>query len=61
MRAQIDASWGTYFAEGDEHTFLLVPDRFTGVSAGVRFDAWLGSILAGTPTDVDPGAVLARR
>ncbi|PAP76164.1 pectin acetylesterase-family hydrolase [Rubrivirga marina] len=53
VRAQLPESWGTFFAEGDAHTFLRA--RYTLVSAGVSFDAWLAGLLAGTPTDVDPG------
>ena len=61
VRAQIDDSWGTYYAEGDAHTFLLTPSRYTGVSAGVRYDTWLGTILSGNPTNVDPGVSVATR
>ncbi|MEM6286811.1 MAG: pectin acetylesterase-family hydrolase, partial [Bacteroidota bacterium] len=39
VRAQLGDAWGTYFAEGDGHTFLLTPDRYTGISAGVALDA----------------------
>ena len=55
VRSHLDARWGTYFATGDAHTFLLVPSRYTGTSAGVAFNAWLGALLDGNPTDVDPG------
>ncbi|WP_412069680.1 pectin acetylesterase-family hydrolase [Rubrivirga sp. IMCC43871] len=55
VRSQLDARWGTYFVEGDAHTILLVPSRYTGSSAGVAFDDWFAGILAGAPTNVDPG------
>lgn len=55
LRGQIDPAWGTYYAEGDAHTFLLVNDRYTGTSAGVAYTDWLAGILSGSPTNVDPG------
>ena len=60
VRSQIPSDWGTYFAAGGEHTFLLVPSRYAGTSAGVTYDAWLAGILAGSPTNVDPGMTAAR-
>ncbi len=56
VRAQLGANWGTYFAEGTNHTFLLTPSRYTGTSAGVSLEAWLATMLSGSPTNVDPGA-----
>ncbi len=55
VRSQLNARWGTYFADGDAHTFLLTPSRYTGSSAGVAFDDWFAGILAGSPSNVDPG------
>ncbi|MEO1174440.1 MAG: hypothetical protein AAFX94_20655, partial [Myxococcota bacterium] len=42
------ASWGTYYVEGDEHTFLRTAE-FEGA-----FSSWLGDFLDGTVTDVGP-------
>jgi hypothetical protein len=48
IRAMVPA-WGTFYAPGDEHTFLGSPDRYTGV-----YQNWLGDLLNGTPRDVGP-------
>ncbi|WP_420455406.1 pectin acetylesterase-family hydrolase [Rubrivirga sp.] len=56
LRGRLSANWATYYAEGDAHTFLLVPSRYNGTSAGVAYSDWLGDILDGRPTAVDPGA-----
>jgi hypothetical protein len=53
VRAQLPDAWGTFYAEGDAHTFLRA--RYDFVSAGVAFDEWVAGVLAGSPTDVDPG------
>ncbi len=55
LRARLSPRWATYYAEGDDHTFLLKPDRYNGTSAGVTYRDWLGDILDGRPTVVDPG------
>lgn len=55
LRGRLSNDWATYYAEGDAHTFLLVPSRYAGTSAGVVYSDWLGDILDGRPTAVDPG------
>lgn len=54
VRDRLPDSWGTYFATGADHTFLGVPSRYTGASAGVTFDDWLADLLDDNPTNVDP-------
>ena len=53
VRAQAP-EWGTYFAAGGQHTFLLMPDRYYGTSAGVSVAEWIETVLSGDPIDVDP-------
>lgn len=50
VRGQVP-EWGTFFAEGGAHTFLLA--RYTETAAGVGFDEWLGALVDGNATDVD--------
>jgi uncharacterized surface protein with fasciclin (FAS1) repeats len=47
-------SWGTYYAEGADHTFLRVPDRYAGSVNGTVYADWLADILDGNATDVEP-------
>ena len=54
VRAMLPESWGTYFASGTDHTFIGVPSRYTGTSAGVALDDWLADLLDGNPRNVDP-------
>ncbi|MEL6615018.1 MAG: pectin acetylesterase-family hydrolase [Bacteroidota bacterium] len=54
VRATAPERWQTYYANGNEHTFIGITDRFNGSSAGVPLNEWLGDLLAGTAGDVDP-------
>jgi len=54
VRAMLPESWGTYYAEGDAHTFLGSPDRYFGSVSGTMYTDWLANILDGTATDVAP-------
>ena len=52
-------TWRTYFALGDEHTFLRRDDRYYGTSAGVAMNEWVGDLIRGTAENVEPGTVAA--
>lgn len=54
IREMQPESWGTYYAEGVEHTFLGSPDRYFGSVDGTTYADWLGAILEGDATDVAP-------
>ena len=54
LDGQLPESWGVYYAEGADHTFIGVPDRYFGTSAGVAMNDWLADLLDGNPTDVVP-------
>lgn len=54
VRAMQPESWGTYYAEGDAHTFLGSPDRYFGSVNGTVYADWLGDIIDGEATDVAP-------
>lgn len=54
IRAELPDSWVTYYAPGDDHTFLTTSSRFTGTVDGVALNEWVGDLLDGTATDVDP-------
>ena len=47
-------SWGTYYAEGTDHTFLRFPDRYAGSVNGTVYADWLADIINGEATDVAP-------
>lgn len=54
LRAELPDSWVTYYAPGADHTFLGVPARYNGTVDGVALNEWIGDLLNGTATDVDP-------
>ena len=55
LRMGLPERWATYYASGDDHTFLRITDRFTGTSAGVALNDWLADLLDGQAPNVDPG------
>ena len=59
VRARLPESWGTYYAEGAEHTFLPYPDRYVGSTAGVTYTDWLADLIDGNATNVDPDLATA--
>lgn len=54
IRGMLPDTWGTYYAEGTDHTFLGSPDRYFGSVDGTLYTDWLGAILDGNATDVEP-------
>ena len=62
LRAQAPADWATYFATGNDHVFIGLPNRYTGTSAGVALNDWVGDLIDGTASNVDPSvATVAAR
>ena len=54
LRMKLPEDWATYYASGDDHTFLRVTSRFTSTSAGVALNDWLADLLDGQAPNVDP-------
>ena len=65
ISTRLPDSWGTYYAAGDAHTFIGVESRYTGASAGVALNTYVGNLVNGSVSDVDPAptfsGVLAAR
>lgn len=53
-RSRLPSQWGTYFASGDAHTFVATPALYTGTSAGVALNAYVGNLVNGRVSNVDP-------
>lgn len=54
IRATAPERWATYYATGSEHTFIGTTARYNGTSAGVALNEWLGDLIDGNGSDVDP-------
>ncbi len=54
IRAQLPSNWGTYFATGADHTFIALGERYTGTSAGVALNTYVGALVNGSVSNVDP-------
>ena len=63
LRANLPSSWGTYFASGGGHTFISANGTYLGSSAGVSLNEWVGDLIDGNPSNVDPeiATVASRR
>ena len=55
LRDQLPSAWATYYATGEQHTFLGTPDRFFSTTSGVQYADWLGSLISGDAPNVEPG------
>lgn len=60
IRPTLPANAGTYFVEGDGHTFIVTDQFYTTTVAGVPLTGWVEAFLAGQVTDVPAGPVAAR-
>lgn len=52
IRPTLPANAGTYFVEGDSHTFIVTDQFYTTAVEGVPLAAWVEALLAGQATDV---------
>ena len=57
VRDRLPSEWGTYFANGEVHTFLLDSDRYNGTSGGVALNTYVGALVNGTVSNVDVSPV----
>lgn len=62
VRDDVAPEWGTYYATGDDHTFI-VSDFYSTTVNGVPLTDWVASLLNDNPRDVAPapGATPAPR
>ena len=55
VRSKLPSQWGTYYASGAAHTFIG-GSEYTGTSAGVALNTYVGNLVNGSVSNVDPGA-----
>ncbi|HEX8385798.1 MAG TPA: pectin acetylesterase-family hydrolase [Rubricoccaceae bacterium] len=54
VRENLPANWGTYYAPGDGHTLTPSPTTYSGSVGGVPLNEWVGDLLHGEVSHVDP-------
>ncbi len=52
IRPTLPSNAGTYYVEGEAHTFLLDPAFYTATVDGIPLTSWAAALVAGQATDV---------